>query len=279
MSITHLDQSGIYVTFINIADQSIIHIQKIPFNTLVQQFERQTVLYLNKRHWQVIATDPADLTQAIQTTKLTLELAEISTPHKHLYSIPTMMRKLPYMDEQSEFNAFTCEIHEDDWRQIEFIQHKDLSEALIELQAITIIWENYRQELQNNTFAFQQLHIRTKIDQPNLNISFKTLQSITQTSSIGALCMSGQEDGQFVEDGFAIKLPMAILYGIAYEDQIKTLCMRPHSKTDLIAQGVTDNASASLTHQQLIQKITQTFNLFYVNWCRCEIYPPTPLLP
>lgn len=278
MSITHLDQSGIYVTFINIADQSIIHIQKIPYGKLVQQFELQTVFYLNKRHWQVIATDPADLKQAIQTTKLTLELAEISTPHKHLYSIPTMMRKLPYMDEESVFDAFTCEIHEDDWRQIEFIQQKDLPETLIELQAISTIWENYRQELQNHTFAFEQLHIRTKIDQPNLNISLKTLQSIIQAPSIGALCMSGQEDGQYVEDGFAINSPTAIFYGIAYEDQIKTLCMRLHNKFELTAQSMTDRADAALQRQKLIQTITQTFNLFYVNWCRCEIYPPVPLM-
>ena len=273
---------AINVTFIDASSEILIGTASLPLDQLPGNFKesKQTTLKLDDEEWSVIEAIPATAEEFSKTGKLTVKVSKVDfwVSHKLLYSLPTLANKLPLMDSESMFDAFVFEIQEDHWRLAEFLPYSELAEIRQELQAIAVIWENHREETDDKYYAFNRIHVRTKIDIPQLNIDLDELLDLLGSHYVGALKMTGQDDGEYVEDGFAIHTPAGVFYGITYDNKVQLLGVHTLSEEELVELEETSFPDAASTQQaleQLIEKVSECYNLVFVNWYRCFTIPET----
>src|SRR5579885_2574053 len=124
----------IQVMFIDTATGKPFATVALPADHLPQSFEAETTFHLGDEEWSVAQADPMTAAEFIQTGQLTVTLAKISrvNPQDILYSLPTICDAIPAIAEGStKLRKRVFELHEDDWRQREFISvdHRDAIEA------------------------------------------------------------------------------------------------------------------------------------------------------
>lgn len=277
----------INVTFIDASNESVIGTTYLPLDQLPENFKEQkrTTLKFDNEEWDVIEAIPATAKEFSKTAALTVKVSkldfEASHAHELLYSLPTLANKLPFMDTESMFDAFVFEIQEDNWRLAEFLPYSELTEIRQELQAITIIWENHREETNDNYYAFNRIHVRSKIDTPQLNIDLDKLLDLLGSHYVGALKMTGQADGEYVEDGFAIHTPAGVFYGVTYDNRVQLLGVHTLTAQELVEleeTGFPDEASAQQALKKLIEKVSDHYHLIFVDWYRCFTIPETTVI-
>lgn len=273
----------INITFIDASDERVIGTTSLPLDQLPKDFKEQTTLNLNDEEWDVIEAIPPTAEEFSKTAKLTVKVSKTHffAPHKLLYSLPTLANKLPFMDSESPFDAFVFEIQEDNWRLAEFLPYTELAEIRQELQAIAVIWENHREETDDNYYAFNKIHVRSKIDAPQLNINLNELLDLLGSHYVGALKMTGQADGEYVEDGFAIHTPAGVFYGITYDDKVQLLgvhALTAEEFAELEEKGFPDEVSAQEALKKLIEKVCEHYHLIFVDWYRCFTIPATTVI-
>lgn len=268
----------INVTFVDAANDNIIGSTYLPLTELPKNFDEHSTLSLDQEEWSILEAIPASVDEISKTEELIVKVRKLNVlgNHKLLYSLPTLANRLPFMDSQSPFDDFVFEIQEDNWRIAEFLPYNDLLEIRQELQSISMIWENHREETSDDYYAFNKIHVRSKIGAPHLNINLDELLDLLESHYIGALKMSGQADNEYVEDGFAIHTPAAVFYGITYDNKVQHLCVHTltaQERVDLEETRFSDEASAQEAIRQTIEKVCNHYQLIFVDWYRCFTMP------
>src|SRR6516164_1245381 len=99
----------------------------MPIAKLPRSFEAQTTMHRPDGDWEVVSARPMTAEEALASGKLVLVLRKIETesvdPKDMLFSLATICDgPLPVIGEgSSKLDADVIELHEDDWRQIEWI--------------------------------------------------------------------------------------------------------------------------------------------------------------
>lgn len=274
----------IRVTLINDADQSIMDVSDVPLEQLPEQFELEATLSLGTTHWQVKAASPMQASEFKRTGELTLNLLQVEhiSPQNILFTLPTISNELPEMAPSSPFQgSFEWELMEDDWRQYEFLNPSSREIIDQELESISTIWSDHRKDSQGGAidnesgfYAFSRLHVRKTIGEPHLAVNFDALQATlcqligTEALQVGALKI--HPTAGCVKNGFAINTPVAIFYGTLDTNSthgiVTLLGISPKDDEANKAQQTPDIAS-------IIETITSTYDLIFVNWCGCEVIP------
>lgn len=150
-------------------------VSNIPIGQLPDTFEVDTVLNLGGQDWQVLRATPARKQAFAQSGVLEIVLARyVVDPKEILYSLPSIGHDLPEMEPLESFDK-PLVLHEDDWRQCEFVAHSFELHIQFELQAILNIYENHREGP-----GFKHLHLRKEIAEP-LTGTALTLQALEQS--------------------------------------------------------------------------------------------------
>ena len=91
------------------------------------------------RGWQAETADPADAAGFLATGRLVLRLRrlELLNPANVFFSIPTVSNEFPRTTAEAVPAAFEIELHEDDYRQLEFLPARAL--PLIELKGTVLL--------------------------------------------------------------------------------------------------------------------------------------------
>lgn len=244
----------IKVKLIEALDNDLIGEVQLSPSQLPPSFKASATIHLNDKDWQIVKAEPEESFDFCKTGKLTLWLRPLVTidPSLIRFSIPTLSNALPAVSDSFLFNDFTLTLHEDDWRQIEFLPMSLLpviQEEMTDVEAIIFPEDNPDF---NSLNGFDKVHVRSRIGEHHLSIPLEVFcerASITQKGSIAF-----QEYTGFVKNGFALKGANYTWYGIAENNTIKDLAIDFFDSID-----------------DEIMQILKHYDLLMVGWCRGSI--------
>lgn len=184
-----------------------------------------------------------------KTEQLT-EKVEMMNPNNIWFTTPTISNEFPQLTEKINETEFDIFIHEDDYRQNEFLNKNTLSKIEEEFIGIKDIWNNHSKKSDDYTL-FKNCHVRNTIGSPNLAINFEELKSLLKCEKVGQVVINGN----VLLNGFSIKTENTTYFGLLNNDNVFELC---------IAQW-NDNTTNE------ILEINKTFNSVFVNWYHCDL--------
>jgi hypothetical protein len=243
-----MDNLSIQVTFIDALTGKTLGDSNVPLSQLPETFEVDTTLHLGADDWQVKEAIPVHSKDFKQTKSVQLKIQKVEyiDINEVKFTIPTLSKEVPEISSNSPYQGFELLLHEDDWRQSEFLTSDSLPRIDIETNAISEIWKNHHTDMKAYN-SFTKIHVRDTIGEPNLSIPLKTLLLFLEYNQIGQLKIDRQG---FVKNGFALKTNHSVYYGTIQNEIVKELCIKEHTEESL----------------QEILKITQNFSLIFVDW-------------
>jgi hypothetical protein len=178
------------------------------------------------------------------------EKVEMINPNDIWFTTPTISNEFPQTEPKTSETEFDINIHEDDYRQNEFLIENSLPKIEEEFNSIKDIWTNHSKKSEEYTL-FKNCHVRKTIGSPNLTINFNELKSLLKCNFIGQVIINGET----LANGFAMKTRNTTYFGTLNGNTVIELC---------IAQW-NDNTKSE------ILEIIKAFNLLFVNWNHCDL--------
>lgn len=178
------------------------------------------------------------------------EKVTMVNPNDLWFTLPTISNEFPQTSPKTKDTEFDIYIHEDDYRQNEFLNGSALSAIELEFKEIKEIWDNHSKKTEDYTL-FKNCHVRKTIGLPNLTINFNELKTLLKFNSVGQVII----DGNALVKGFAFKTENTTYFGTLKDDQVIELCIAQWNEA---------------TKNEIL-KINKTFNLVFVNWYHYEI--------
>jgi hypothetical protein len=178
------------------------------------------------------------------------EKVEMMNPNDIWFTTPTISNEFPQTSPLTKQTEFDIQIHEDDYRQNEFLNLSALSLIEQEIIAIKNVWENHSKKSDDYTL-FKNCHVRDKIGSPNLIINFSELKTILKSNSVGQVIINGEA----LINGFAIKTQNTTYFGTLKNDIIIELCIAEWNEN---------------TTNEILE-INKTYNLIFANWYHNDI--------
>jgi hypothetical protein len=215
--------------------------------------DKETIMHIEGEDWIVDRAEPMNAEEFIKNGKLTLWLKKVLkiNPANIRYSVPTISNELPAFSDNRHFNDFTLTIHEDDWRQMEFVPANELISIQQELTKIEpIIFPDDDPDFDAGN-GFSALHVRT-IKRTSLAISWEEFIRLINVQQQGSLVINGYVG--YVQNGFACKTASHTYYGTVSNDRIAELCVDDFDTMD-----------------DEINNLLLQYNLLFVCWCRGSI--------
>ena len=242
----------IKVQFIDSSNGNIIGISEMPPAQLPETFEIQTAMHLNDEDWSIEEAIPAHSKDFIQSKSLTLKMRKVEkmNPDDMWFTTPTISNEFPQTEPKTKKSDFDINIHEDNYRQKEFLNIDSIPKIEEELKAIREIWENHSKKSEEYTL-FKNCHTRKTIGLANLSIDFNELQSSLNSNSIGQVKINGE----ILSNGYGLKTENTTYFGTLNNGKVIELCISQwNDKT---------------TNE--ILKINKKFNLLFVDWINCDL--------
>lgn len=244
-------KSTIHVQFINANTNETIGVSDMKAEQLPVSFNKPTTMHLENEDWQVIKAEPEDAFQFKETRQLKLWLSKVEklNPNNIRFSIPTVSNETPALCTEKVFTDFILELHEDAWRQIEFLPLSILPTINEEMSAVEAILFP-EDETKSTQYGFDKIHVREKIGEHHLNISLEEFCEVVNAINKGSIYMTIYGETGFVQNGFAIKSANYTYYGTLENNFIKELCLESFENMD-------DEMSLACSR----------YNLVFVSWC------------
>lgn len=261
-----MSQPQIHVLFIDGDTGNMFADAVLPADQLPKSFELETTLHLREEPWSVVKADPVKAEDFIRAGKLVLTLRKVQMmPVKNiLMTLPTLENEFPALVGTSSLNdPAIFRMHEDDWRQIEFV-HQSLREDIqIELAAIEKIFKEHRGP---NGRGFTTLHVRKQIPQPlPFPIMLKDIMALLPAPTQQYQGMSELRQMGLVKDGFAFAIGALALYGQQADGQVMRFGIH-HLRHD------TPNDIPALA--AAFDQILSRYELYLVDWCSTLVITP-----
>tara|TARA_B100000795_G_C22739940_1_gene414883 strand:- start:418 stop:1197 length:780 start_codon:yes stop_codon:yes gene_type:complete len=242
----------IKVQFIDSSNGNVIGVSEMPPEQLPETFEIQTTMHLNDEDWSIQEAIPAHSKEFLQSKNLTLKMTKVEkmNPNDIWYSTPTISNEFPQIIEKTKETENDISIHEDDYRQREFLNVNSNSQIKEEFKAIKEIWTNHSKKSEEYTL-FKNCHVRKTIGLPNLSIDFNELQTILNSNSVGQVIINGET----LVNGFSFKTDDTTYFGTLDNEKVVEFCISQwnnNSKNEIL-------------------KINKEFNLQFVDWFNCDL--------
>ena len=144
-------------------------------------------------------------------------------PSDILFNTPTLNDALPQVGDMVAGDK-CIRMHEDDWRQFEFVSSAFAEELSAELSAIDAIWKEHSVPLDGG-HAFRSVHVRKAIPEPfNIPFAVSDLETMfgSQTEPISLL---GYDS--VLADVYAISLENLVVYAVISDGKMTTLGLEP----------------------------------------------------
>jgi hypothetical protein len=219
---------------------------------LPETFSVPTTMHIQDKDWNVEEAIPENSVDFIKSKSLILKMRKIDTINTKdvWFSLPTISNEFPQTVATAHQTEFDIHIHEDDYRQKEFLNVRAL--ALIEEEFIGIknIWENDSKKSEDYTL-FKNCHVRNVIGLPGLAIDFNEFKALIKCNSVGQVIINGEA----LANGFACKTGNTTYFGILDIDTVIELCVSQWNENTIGE----------------IKEINKVFNLLFVNWYHCDL--------
>ena len=247
----------VHVEFINAKDNSVIAVSDMKPDQLPESFAINTTLDMKNSKWSVQSADPVEKSEFVQTGKLRVVLSPITTmpPGEILFSLATISDDIGGVTGDALPSGKILALHEDDWRQAEFVSQNFTNEVEQELADIANIYKTQRSGI-----GFKKVHVRKRIPNPlaNQSITLPQLEAVLhpqeKLDSVGF-----QRTRGIIPNSFAWKLDGRLtIWGVTDSTGIvRRLCVR----------GVPENKN--LAHiSETFSALTGQYKLVFVDWCK-----------
>ncbi|GIG91479.1 hypothetical protein [Plantactinospora endophytica] len=241
---------------------------ELPLGQLPESFQPATTLELAGATWSVERAEPPTAAQfaATGTLTLTLRRVESAPPGDILYSLPTLCASLPAVA-PTPAGADRLELHEDDWRQVEFVSADLGDEVQAELREVRRSFEQHaRRDEQGRVQGFQNIHVRSNPVNPlSRPVSRTGLLDLLppDARSRGGIGFRGQRG--IVPSSFAVTVGRVLLYGLADGDALAVLALRAEP-------GPAAEPQPGLV--AALERVMHEADLLLVDWCRVALVGP-----
>jgi hypothetical protein len=241
-------QSGpeIQVTFIDAADDHQIGVSLMPPSQIPKSFAPDTKIEIMGTNWHVESADPQDRAGYVATGELRLVLRalKVMDPQEILFSLPTINDELPPMNTSTVPAGLT--LHEDDWRQQEFVAREFLGKVKAEIADVEAV------RSQQVGDGFPRIHVRSRIPNPlgSAAISVADVAGLAGGVPREALALGGRG----VAGGFAFASSDGAIYGREVGGRVVVAAQK-----------------GSPSAQPMIA-FARRHGLILVDWVRCEIH-------
>lgn len=242
----------IKVQFIDSSNGNVIGISEMPPEQLPETFEVQTTMHLNDEDWSIEEAIPTHSREFLKSKNLTLKMRKVEkmNPNDIWFTTPTISNEFPQTEPKTRESEFDISIHEDDYRQKEFLNTGSLPQIEEEFKAIKEIWTNHSKKSEEYTL-FKNCHARKTIGLANLSIDFNEIRALLNSNSIGQVIINGE----MLSNGFGLKTENTTYFGTLNDGKVVELCISQWN----------DNTTEE------ILKISKEFNLLFVDWFNCDL--------
>jgi hypothetical protein len=257
------------VTFLDADSGGEIAWSELPPAALPQRFTPRLAFELGGVMYEVVSALPATREEAMKVGVVRVYVRSLAgspvDPRSIVFSMPTLADDLPPLEEGAvREGRRLLELHEDDWRQIEFFSagaEPRVSETLHHVRKVL-------DEERTESGAFERLHVRTGLGPPLQGVRLPlsdvhgTLRGATPLDGIAILGAPG-----LVKDGFAFDGGAAFeLYGVAPRGEVEVLALRPSM--------IPDADLAADAHALAMLMLRRGLKL--VDWCGARVANADP---
>jgi len=244
----------IRVEFVEEGKEIPFAVSMVPIGQLPDTFEVATTLDISGKKWSVVDAAPKQKSDFPKSEQLRAVLSQLQmvNPKDLLFSLPTINDRMCALQKAKSLDGMLV-IHEDDWRQVEFVSDKLLGDVETEIRNIRTICEAKRKGV-----GFTGMHIRKLIEVPIDDgvIPYSALKNLLSISKE----FSGFGISSYMavaESSFAFETQNGLrFYGVLNQtSNVVFLCL---ANTDGFTNKVGD--------------IVKTFHLVGVDWCKCQIF-------
>nr|WP_017853677.1 hypothetical protein [Leptospira interrogans] len=244
-------EEKIYTEFIERSSGKLIGAADMPIDQLPDTFELETTLEIGGDKYEVQEAVPKFKEEFLKTKELKIFLNKLNiiNPNDLLYSIPTIENTFFDYREVESANEFLT-IHEDDWRQIEFVTELLENEINQELEGVLSI---FRDKMKGQ--FFQEVHLRTKIPEPFKNLKIKISELESCFGIAKRLKGFKLSDNKIAVDSFAFTtLNQSFVFGLTDKDHhLKVVCFKEFNE-DI----------------KTIDSIVNRFPLIFIDWIKMK---------
>lgn len=261
------------IAFVDVATGREFARTELEADVLPEGVEIGHTVYVDDTPWSVRDTDGS-----VAKGRLTLTVDRVRTvaPSDILYTLPTISDVVPHLvpslgdavDDavgESAGDGVPYRMHEDDWRQTEFVS-AELG-ALIdeELRGIQRIYADHaNRDDQGRLLGFDAIHVRTQPLHPLVApVSLAALTAILAAGQRSPGVCFDSADG-VAADSFATTIGPLTVYGVADGDEVIALAL--HSRP------VAGPPLADLT--DVVRRILRECRVVLVDWPRCATIAP-----
>lgn len=253
----------IAVTLIDDATGAPFATTEMPPADLPESFEVETILHLGEADWSVIHAEPSTRPEYTKSGTLVLRLRRVEQVNLSdiLFSLPSICDRLPAVG-VAPLAGDECVLHEDDWRQFEFVSRQLAVESDAEIAAVRRIHEE-----EHASVGWRKLHVRRRPDPPITT----PLTRGRLDHAFGGLSFRGvnfRGASSPIVSGFSFRAADGLeCYGAEDEGRVTVLG---------IVQDVP--VSPPVKSADALELIAREFDLDLVHWCRCvRVSPGIPL--
>jgi len=245
----------IRVEFLHAASGQPFSVSEAESDELPDVFDTDSEIELAGKRYEIVEAVPALRRDYEKSGAVCLWLRELEIvdPATVLFSLPTLDDSNPDPGRRSTGSDKRFAIHEDDWRQIEFVSMSHLPGIRAELGAIENVYREHRRG-----GGFREVHLRKEIGAPLFDTLLPLDKARKELGSRGRLKGLGYGgDMRLVEDGFAFETDLGMtFFGLQINKIATTLCCS-------VRTPPSDPRAAA----ERLAKFTAKHRLVYVDWC------------
>jgi hypothetical protein len=228
-------------------------------------------LYIGDESYAIEGSQPSSKRECVAAGVLTLTVRRVEPLRAQGigYSLPTIFNELPAVDDTGATSG-RLEVHEDDWRRVEFVQRSILDLVTRELDQVRRIYtEHASRDSAGRVIGFTAIHLRNQPAQPlPTPVSLRHLESQLPAASRTYQGFGFRDSGGVVRGGFARDFGPVTLFGRAAGDTITELCLAvPTHREALDIPDVGRAVGAAMA----------ALNLLLVDWIRAQVVEPAAI--
>lgn len=153
-------------------------------------------------------------------TKRETDKVEMMNSNDMWFTTPTISNEFPQTIVKTKETDFDIFIHEDDYRQNEFLNLSSLPLIQTEFDVIKEIWTNHSKKNDEYTLV-KNCHIRKTIGSQNLTIHFNRLRTLLKCNSVGQVIINGE----VLVNGFALETDNTTYFGTLNGNKVLEFCI------------------------------------------------------
>lgn len=254
----HWSTATITVRFFEDGQASPFVESNVPLDRLPETFAVHTDLDIAGTQYVVVRAEPETKAEFSQMSRLDITVRKVETvrPSDILFSLPSLCGAALPEALATRPEGELLELHEDDWRQCEFVamQHAELI-----VQELAAVHRVHREE--SVGVGWRNLHVRGAIESP-LPAGIDWASVVAQLGEGAALGGVAFRD-HAPASACAVRLDGGVvLWGVIGASGLSALCVH-------------DVRAATPTSAAALQRVADVFALALVYWCPCRAYVPS----